>query len=48
MSVADALQLMIGFGSLLISLISLIVALIKLKNDKKNNRPNFGRLTVIF
>ncbi|WP_255612837.1 putative holin-like toxin [Marinilactibacillus sp. Marseille-P9653] len=27
-----------GFGSLLISLISLVVVLIKLNNDKKNNR----------
>ncbi|MFL2077173.1 putative holin-like toxin [Marinilactibacillus psychrotolerans] len=35
MSVAEALQLMIGFGSLLISLISLVVVLIKLNNDKK-------------
>ncbi|WP_225744012.1 putative holin-like toxin [Marinilactibacillus sp. Marseille-P9653] len=35
MSVAEALQLMIGFGSLLISIISLIVVLIKLNNDKK-------------
>ncbi|MFC6464503.1 putative holin-like toxin [Marinilactibacillus sp. GCM10026970] len=38
MSVAEALQLMIGFGSLLISIISLVVVLIKLNNDKKNNR----------
>ncbi|WP_442915285.1 putative holin-like toxin [Marinilactibacillus sp. XAAS-LB27] len=35
MSVAEALQLMIGFGSLLISIISLVVVLIKLNNDKK-------------
>ncbi|SDQ46603.1 putative holin-like toxin [Carnobacterium viridans] len=38
LSIAESLQLMIGFGSLLISLISLIVVLIKLNNDKKNNR----------
>ncbi|WP_442878084.1 putative holin-like toxin [Carnobacterium sp.] len=35
MSVAESLQLMIGFGSLLISLISLVVVLITQNNDKK-------------
>ena len=35
LSVAEALQLRIGFGTLLISLISLVVVLIKLNNDKK-------------
>ncbi|MBC1403145.1 putative holin-like toxin [Listeria booriae] len=34
-SVAEALQLAVGFGSLLISLIALVIALIKLNNDQK-------------
>ncbi|EAC7082551.1 putative holin-like toxin [Listeria innocua] len=34
-SIAEAMQLMLGFGSLLISLVSLFIALIKLKNDSK-------------
>lgn len=34
-SVAEALQLAVGFGSLLISLIALVIALIKLNNDHK-------------
>ena len=33
--VAEVLQPMIGFGTLLISLIGLVVVLIKLNNDKK-------------
>ncbi|WP_225744533.1 putative holin-like toxin [Marinilactibacillus sp. Marseille-P9653] len=48
MSVAEALQLMIAFGSLLISLISLVVVLIKLNKDKKITVLNFSELTVIF
>ncbi|WP_281260041.1 putative holin-like toxin [Alkalibacterium olivapovliticus] len=36
------------FGSLLISLISLVVVLIKLNNDKKITVLNFSELTVIF
>ncbi|QQP69492.1 putative holin-like toxin [Carnobacterium sp. CS13] len=35
LSVAESLQFMIGFGSLLISLISLVVVLITQNNDKK-------------
>lgn len=33
--IADALQLMIAFGSFLVSLIGLVVVLIKHINDKK-------------
>lgn len=36
LSVSEALQLMLMFGSLLISLLMLVVAITK--NDKKNNR----------
>ncbi|WP_430534922.1 putative holin-like toxin [Listeria rocourtiae] len=43
MSVAEALQLAVGFGSLLISLIALVIALIKLNNDQKNNHQSLGR-----
>lgn len=35
LSVAEAMQLMIDFGSLVISLISLVVVLIKLNDDNK-------------
>ncbi|EIA19338.1 putative holin-like toxin [Listeria fleischmannii] len=35
MSIAEAMQLMLGFGSLLISLVSLFIASLKLKNDQK-------------
>ncbi|CAO1610430.1 putative holin-like toxin [Brochothrix thermosphacta] len=46
MTIFESLQLMLVFGMFIISLLMLVVVLIKL--DKKNNRPNFSRLTVIF
>lgn len=48
LSTAEDRQLVIAFESPLLSLISLVVVLIKLNNDKKNNRLIFGRITVIF
>ncbi|EKQ24534.1 hypothetical protein LCAUW1_0531 [Lacticaseibacillus paracasei] len=45
MSISDALQLMLGFGMFVVALIALVVELIK--NQQKNNRLRFGRLTVI-
>ncbi|EKQ02967.1 putative holin-like toxin [Lacticaseibacillus paracasei] len=45
MSISDALQLMLGFGTFVVALIALVVELIK--NQQKNNRLRFGRLTVI-
>ncbi|BBF75844.1 hypothetical protein SONE68_3031 (plasmid) [Lacticaseibacillus paracasei] len=45
MSISDALQLMLGFGMFVVALLALVVELIK--NQQKNNRLNFGRLTVI-
>lgn len=47
MSVAEALQLTIGFESLIISLVGLFVALIKLNNDQKNNHPHFGKKSMV-
>lgn len=40
MSTYEALQLMLAFGSFLLTLISLVVAIVILKI--KNNRLNFG------
>ncbi|MBO2720041.1 putative holin-like toxin [Lactiplantibacillus plantarum] len=45
MSVADALQLMLAFGTFIVALIALIVELIKI--SKKNNRLSSGKLAVI-
>ncbi|HEL1201112.1 TPA: putative holin-like toxin [Streptococcus equi subsp. zooepidemicus] len=46
LSVYETMQLMLGFGSFLLSLIGLVVIIVKMSN--KNNRLNFSRLTVIF
>ena len=45
MSVADALQLMLAFGTFIVALIALIVELIK--SQQKNNRLSLAELTVI-
>ncbi|WP_054762660.1 putative holin-like toxin [Secundilactobacillus collinoides] len=45
MSVADALQLMLAFGTFIVALIALIVELIK--SQQKNNRLSSGQLAVI-
>ena len=45
MSVADALQLMLAFGTFIVALIALIVELIK--RQKKNNRLSLAQLAVI-
>ena len=45
MSVADALQLMLAFGTFTVALIALIVELIK--SQQKNNRLSSGQLAVI-
>ncbi|EPC24643.1 holin-like toxin [Lacticaseibacillus paracasei subsp. paracasei Lpp22] len=45
MSISDALQLMLGFGTFVVVLLALVVELIK--NQQKNNRLSFGELTVI-
>ena len=34
LSIYEAIQLMLGFGSFLITLISLVVAIVKLNNNK--------------
>ncbi|EUJ22813.1 hypothetical protein PGRAN_11691 [Listeria grandensis FSL F6-0971] len=44
MSVAEALQLAVDFGSLLISLIALVIARFKLNNDQKNNDPHLAKV----
>jgi len=46
LSALETIQLILSFGMFTIALIKLIVDL--LKNDKKNNRLIFGRITVIF
>lgn len=46
MSVADALQLMLAFGTFIVTLIALIVELIK-SQQKKNNRLSLAELAVI-
>ncbi|KIQ75526.1 holin [Streptococcus equi subsp. zooepidemicus] len=46
MSTYEALQLMLAFGSFLLTLISLVVAIVILKI--KNNRLNFGRVDGYF
>ncbi|OAU48929.1 holin [Lacticaseibacillus rhamnosus] len=45
MSISDALQLMLGFGTFVVVLLALVVELIN--NQQKNNRLSFGELTVI-
>ncbi|MBC1435100.1 hypothetical protein HCJ39_07660 [Listeria rocourtiae] len=42
MSVAETLQLAVGFGSLLISLIALVLHLLSLTTTTKNNHPHSG------
>jgi hypothetical protein len=44
-SVSDALQLMMAFGTFIVALIALVVELIK--NQQKNNRLSSGKLAVI-
>ncbi|TPR13075.1 putative holin-like toxin [Apilactobacillus timberlakei] len=44
MSVADALQLMLMFGTFIVALIALIVEIVK---QSKNNRLSSGQLAVI-
>ncbi|HEL0550070.1 TPA: putative holin-like toxin [Streptococcus equi subsp. zooepidemicus] len=46
LSTYEALQLMLAFGSFLLTLISLVVAIVILKI--KNNRLNFGRVDGYF
>ncbi|MGH2110908.1 putative holin-like toxin [Aerococcus urinaeequi] len=46
MSVSDALQLMLMFGTFIVALLALVVELIK--NQQKNNRLSSGKLAVIF
>ena len=46
MSVADALQLMLAFGTFIVALIALIVELIK-SQQKKKNRLSLAELAVI-
>ncbi|WP_273708524.1 putative holin-like toxin [Leuconostoc mesenteroides] len=46
MSVSDALQLMLMFGTFTVALLALVVELIK--NQQKNNRLSSGKLAVIF
>ena len=45
MSVADALQLMLAFGTFIVALIALIVELIK--SQQKNNCLSLAELAVI-
>ncbi len=45
MSVADALQLMLAFGTFIVALIALIVELIK--SQQKNNHLSLAELAVI-
>ncbi|WP_081445831.1 putative holin-like toxin [Lactobacillus ultunensis] len=46
LSITDALQLMLLFGTLIINLIALVVELIK-NHQQKNNRLSSGKLAVI-
>ncbi|MEM0563098.1 putative holin-like toxin [Leuconostoc mesenteroides subsp. mesenteroides] len=45
MSVSDALQLMLMFGTFIVTLLALVVELIK--NQQKNNRLSSAKLAVI-
>jgi hypothetical protein len=45
-SVADALQLMLMFGTFIVALIALVVEIVK--NNQKNNRLSYGLLAVIY
>ncbi|GMA70880.1 hypothetical protein GCM10025879_21270 [Leuconostoc litchii] len=45
MSTSDALQLMLMFGTFIVTLLALVVELIK--NQQKNNRLSSGKLVVI-
>ncbi|WP_172993378.1 putative holin-like toxin [Lactobacillus helveticus] len=47
MSVSDALQLMLDFGSFVVMLISLVVELIKFFDQRKNNCFGLAELAVI-
>ena len=47
MSVSDALQLMFSFGSFVVLLISLVIELIKLHDQPKNNCFSSAKLAVI-
>ncbi|KAA8378695.1 putative holin-like toxin [Leuconostoc carnosum] len=44
-SISDALQLMLMFGTFIVALLTLVVELIK--NQQKNNRLSSGKLAVI-
>ena len=48
MSVSDAIQLMLIFGTFVVNLITLIVELIKNYRRKKIAVLNFGQLAAIF
>ncbi|MBO2723220.1 putative holin-like toxin [Lactiplantibacillus plantarum] len=45
MSVSDALQLMLAFGTFIVALIALIVEL--MKSQQKNSRLSSGKLAAI-
>ena len=48
LEVQEAIQLMLGFGTFVVTLLTFVLALIKHNNNQKNNRTDFGRVTVIF
>ncbi|MDB6236078.1 putative holin-like toxin [Lactobacillus amylovorus] len=48
MSVSDALQLMISFGSFVVLLITLVVELIKIHDQRKNSCFSSAKLAVIY